>query len=253
MKRPHGARKDPASESSKRKKPNVPKETGLGKTSEAAAPALGRRPSEGATETSAVKTVALESMELEVDETAAGEGVAKDTSSSTAESKPAVASGRTQKEKAKRRPVRKESERNGTKKAPKVGREGGAKAVKKKCKDKKPKNVKAEGEDGEDASTVCALALAEYGKKPYLRAPPTAYLDEKYITMPKRRPERPAFRPSESPEREEASAALKRRRCANCFATFASGGQLQSHLQSRKCSSLFDFDSDDEGCPFQTK
>uniref|UniRef100_UPI0037E7317C uncharacterized protein n=1 Tax=Semicossyphus pulcher TaxID=241346 RepID=UPI0037E7317C len=92
--------------------------------------------------------------------------------------------------------------------------------------------------------------LAEYGKRPYMRPPPEAYLDEKYITMPKRRKETPASTSSQrnpSPEQAKVTAALQRQRCANCFATFNTAEDLQSHLQLQKCSNLFGFDSDDEG------
>ncbi|KAG8004569.1 hypothetical protein GBF38_008862, partial [Nibea albiflora] len=98
-------------------------------------------------------------------------------------------------------------------------------------------------------STVCKDTLAEYGKKPYLRPPPTAYLDEKYITMPKRR-KMPSFQSSArspAPEQVKVTTAPQRQRCANCFATFNSAEDLQSHLQMQKCSNIFGFDSDDEG------
>uniref|UniRef100_A0A665WG48 C2H2-type domain-containing protein n=1 Tax=Echeneis naucrates TaxID=173247 RepID=A0A665WG48_ECHNA len=99
-------------------------------------------------------------------------------------------------------------------------------------------------------STVCKEALASYSKKPYMRLPPTAYLDEKYITMPKRRKEISLFQLYQrSPPAGQASATatLQRQRCANCFATFHSAEDLQSHIQLQKCSNLFGFDSDDEG------
>ncbi|XP_035533376.1 uncharacterized protein LOC118339765 [Morone saxatilis] len=100
-------------------------------------------------------------------------------------------------------------------------------------------------------STVCKDALAEYSKRPYMRPPPTAYLDEKYTTMPKRRKDVSFFHPFQktfSPAQAKVTTtALQRQRCANCFATFNSAEDLQSHLQVQKCSSLFGFDSDDEG------
>lgn len=99
-------------------------------------------------------------------------------------------------------------------------------------------------------SSVCIETLAEYGKKPYVRPPPTAYLDERYTTMPKRRKEMIFFHSSERiPVQEEVTAALQRQRCANCFATFSSTDELQAHLLLQKCSNLFGFDSDDEGKP----
>ncbi|XP_073318237.1 uncharacterized protein [Pagrus major] len=108
-------------------------------------------------------------------------------------------------------------------------------------------NGQASTEDAK--STVCKEALAEYGKKPYMRPPPTAYLDERYTTMPKRRKEMSFFPPSQrSVEQAKVTTALQRQRCANCFATFNSAEDLQSHLQQQKCSNIFGFDSDDEGC-----
>lgn len=104
----------------------------------------------------------------------------------------------------------------------------------------------------EKKSTVCKDTLAEYGKKPYVRPPPTAYLDERYTTMPKRRKELLLFQlPQKSCEQEKVPMALQRQRCANCFATFNSAEDLGHHLQLQKCSNLFGFDSDDEGeCVF---
>ncbi|KAI3365999.1 hypothetical protein L3Q82_009837, partial [Scortum barcoo] len=103
----------------------------------------------------------------------------------------------------------------------------------------------------EDAKPVgFKESLAKYIKKPYMRLPPTAYLDEKYITMPKRRKEMSLFQSSQktpSPEQAQVTAALQRQRCAKCFATFNSAEDLQSHLQLQKCSNFFGFDSDDEG------
>ncbi|XP_060889049.1 uncharacterized protein LOC132959840 [Labrus mixtus] len=89
--------------------------------------------------------------------------------------------------------------------------------------------------------------LAEYGKKPYMRAPPEAYLDERYITMPKRRKEMSPPPRNVSLEKVKVAATAQRQRCADCFATFNSNGELQSHLQLQSCSKLFGFDSDDEG------
>uniref|UniRef100_A0A3B4WQ81 Uncharacterized LOC111665366 n=1 Tax=Seriola lalandi dorsalis TaxID=1841481 RepID=A0A3B4WQ81_SERLL len=99
-------------------------------------------------------------------------------------------------------------------------------------------------------STMCKDSLAKYSKRPYMRLPPTAYLDEKYITMPKRRKEMSLFQPYQrNPPAGQTPvpATLQRQRCANCFATFNSAEDLQSHLQLQKCSNLFGFDSDDEG------
>lgn len=109
-------------------------------------------------------------------------------------------------------------------------------------------SVKINGQVAPGNSTVCIETLAKYGKKPYKRLPPTAYLDERYTTMPKRRKEM-TFSPSSEriPVQEEVRAPLQRQRCANCFVTFSSTDELQAHLQLQKCSNLFGFDSDDEG------
>ncbi|KAK2856973.1 hypothetical protein Q5P01_005708 [Channa striata] len=99
-------------------------------------------------------------------------------------------------------------------------------------------------------STVRMDILAKYSRRPYMRLPPTAYLDEKYITMPKRRKELSFFQCSQRsspPEQASVTTALQRQRCANCFATFNCAEELQSHLKLQKCSNLFGFDSDDEG------
>lgn len=102
----------------------------------------------------------------------------------------------------------------------------------------------------EDVSMPCKKTLAAYGKKPYLRLPPTAYLDEKYTAMPKRRKEMPslqASRESVFPEPGCAKAGTQSHRCAKCFSMFSSTEELQSHTRLKKCSNLFGFDSDDEG------
>lgn len=102
----------------------------------------------------------------------------------------------------------------------------------------------------EDVSMPCRKTLAAYGKKPYLRLPPTAYLDEKYTAMPKRRKEMPSFQASREsvfPEPGCTKAGPQSHRCAKCFSTFSSVEELQSHNQLKKCSNLFGFDSDDEG------
>ncbi|XP_037617283.1 uncharacterized protein LOC119483338 isoform X1 [Sebastes umbrosus] len=133
-----------------------------------------------------------------------------------------------------------------------VLKEGDTKIVKEKCKDEGVPPAKTEPLAEVNAEVVespgCSVvmngqaakedvnstapndALPEDRPKPYMRLPPTAYLDEKYITMPKRRKELSFFQ-----------------RCSHCFATFSSAEELESHLQLQTCSNLFGFDSDDEG------
>lgn len=101
-------------------------------------------------------------------------------------------------------------------------------------------------------SSVCIEALAVYSKMPHLRPPPTVYLHESFISMPKRRKEGPLLQspPSESlppPGETSVPTAQQRQRCKNCFASFNSTEDLQHHLQLQKCTNLFGFDSDDEG------
>ncbi|XP_049608893.1 uro-adherence factor A [Syngnathus scovelli] len=96
-----------------------------------------------------------------------------------------------------------------------------------------------------DGSTLCMDTLAEYGKK-HMRAPPTAYLDEKFTAMPKKRKEA-ASDIRTSLEEAPVTAAPQRHRCANCFTTFNSAEELQRHHHLQHCTNLFGFDSDDEG------
>nr|XP_061802860.1 zinc finger protein 654-like [Nerophis lumbriciformis] len=96
----------------------------------------------------------------------------------------------------------------------------------------------------EDKFTLCIDTLAEYGKK-HMRAPPTAYLNEWFTAMPKRR-KVAGFLASTSQQETLVTTRPQRQRCANCFTTFNSAEELQSHLQVQRCSNLFGFDSDDE-------
>ncbi|XP_077577721.1 uncharacterized protein LOC144199753 [Stigmatopora nigra] len=111
---------------------------------------------------------------------------------------------------------------------------------------KNPLSLKLTTAREPDKFALCIDTLAEYGKK-HMRAPPTAYLNEWFTAMPKRRN---TFQtpPDTTPEETWVPAAApQRKRCANCFTTFNSSEELQSHLQMQRCSKLFGFDSDDEG------
>ncbi|XP_012995477.2 uncharacterized protein LOC105020102 [Esox lucius] len=86
------------------------------------------------------------------------------------------------------------------------------------------------------------------GNKPYIRPPPTAYLDESYTTMQKRRKEM-SWAPHHSPthlDPVEAVLAVQRQRCTKCFLPFNSPEELQTHLSLKKCTALFGFDDSDE-------
>lgn len=98
-------------------------------------------------------------------------------------------------------------------------------------------------EEEENPLATFEKALNEYKKRPYMRLPATAYLEEKFTVMPKRRKDMSMFFGS---SRKIQTTPQQRQRCAKCFNTFSSEEELQWHLQ-QKCSSLFGFDSDEEG------
>ncbi|XP_007246756.3 zinc finger protein 654 [Astyanax mexicanus] len=80
------------------------------------------------------------------------------------------------------------------------------------------------------------------GIKPFVRPPPSAYLDELFISMPKRwKGPQVSYRGS----LENVEPSIKRQACPRCSASFNSEEELQGHRE--KCTSLFGFDSDDEG------
>ncbi|XP_051913736.1 uncharacterized protein LOC127595860 [Hippocampus zosterae] len=96
-----------------------------------------------------------------------------------------------------------------------------------------------------DVSTLCMDTLAEYGKK-HMRAPPTAYLDEKFTAMRKKRKEAESDAGASLDEDLSGGGTLRRLRCAKCLAAFNGAQELHSHLRLRRCSGLFGFDSDDD-------
>ncbi|KAI1885127.1 hypothetical protein AGOR_G00216990 [Albula goreensis] len=98
--------------------------------------------------------------------------------------------------------------------------------------------IQAPAEAGEKQPS----AFGGASTRPFLRLPPSAYLDEKYISMPKRR--KPS--PSDSWSSPVDSGKHQRHRCSSCFSSFSSADDLQLHLSLNKCASLFGFDSDDE-------
>ncbi|XP_029434427.1 zinc finger protein 654 isoform X2 [Rhinatrema bivittatum] len=80
--------------------------------------------------------------------------------------------------------------------------------------------------------------------KPYTRPLPPSYLDERYISMPKRR--KTVCNENKSSEHDNVSRSVERIRCGNCLTTYCNSEALQAHLAQKKCQSLFGFDSDDE-------
>lgn len=89
---------------------------------------------------------------------------------------------------------------------------------------------------------------SDFGKmstKPFVRPPPSAYLDELYISMPKR------WKGSQvSPKGYHSTevSPVKRQVCPRCSASFGGEDEMQEHRE--KCTSLFGFDSDDESMRF---
>ncbi|KAJ8351675.1 hypothetical protein SKAU_G00231510, partial [Synaphobranchus kaupii] len=72
--------------------------------------------------------------------------------------------------------------------------------------------------------------------RPFARLSPSAYLDERFTSMPKRRKPSHGNRRLPTPQR-----------CSSCFSSFSCVEELQRHLSLNKCASLFGFESDDEG------
>lgn len=77
--------------------------------------------------------------------------------------------------------------------------------------------------------------------KPFSRLPPSAYLDELYLSMPKKwRGPQASTKGSDTDE----VIPVKKQSCSRCNTAFDCEEELQLHRE--KCTSLFGFDSDDE-------
>ncbi|KAJ8247047.1 hypothetical protein GJAV_G00258170 [Gymnothorax javanicus] len=89
-----------------------------------------------------------------------------------------------------------------------------------------------------DADTKAKDQLVGVGlfRRSCIPLPPSAYLDERYTSMPKRRKPTPINHDLPTPQR-----------CPSCFSSFSSEEELQRHRSLDSCASLFGFDSDDEG------
>ncbi|XP_065598014.1 zinc finger protein 654 isoform X3 [Cyrtonyx montezumae] len=82
--------------------------------------------------------------------------------------------------------------------------------------------------------------------KPYVRPLPPSYLDERYISMPKRRKMLTDKVDSHSEQDKCCSKTTERFRCGNCLTIYCNSEALEAHLAQKKCQTLFGFDSDDE-------
>ncbi|XP_017279419.1 uncharacterized protein LOC108240448 [Kryptolebias marmoratus] len=104
-------------------------------------------------------------------------------------------------------------------------------------------------------------AYARFVKTPFVRPPPSTYLDESVLSMRKRRsadepsPQKSTYnrfkKRKEEAEKEEKEIVVVpelkvRHRCDKCLAFFSALEELQKHQALNTCSSLFGFDSDDE-------
>ncbi|KAM7407642.1 hypothetical protein PAMA_003396 [Pampus argenteus] len=106
-------------------------------------------------------------------------------------------------------------------------------------------------------------AYATFVKAPFIRPPPSTYLDESLLSMRKRRSNETETSqkkyvswnnkkkkdPDPEKERRVNDAALEkkiRHRCGKCLSSFSSVEELQKHQALNTCSALFGFDSDDE-------
>lgn len=104
-------------------------------------------------------------------------------------------------------------------------------------------------------------SYATFVKAPFIRPPPSTYLDESVLSMRKRRsmdepiarknvywsnkkketvPEKVEKKKNEAPEQKMRS------RCDKCLSSFSSFEELKKHQALNTCSALFSFDSDDE-------
>ncbi|XP_054471784.1 zinc finger protein 654-like [Anoplopoma fimbria] len=103
---------------------------------------------------------------------------------------------------------------------------------------------------------------ATFVKAPFIRPPPSTYLDESLLSMRKRRSNEEAAPrkyvywsnkknkevvPENQQSADNATSVQKiRHRCEKCLSSFSSLEELQKHQALNTCSSLFGFDSDDE-------
>ncbi|KAJ3591717.1 hypothetical protein NHX12_006849 [Muraenolepis orangiensis] len=127
----------------------------------------------------------------------------------------------------------------------------------------------------QDKAPKCdAAGQVHFSSAPLIRLPPSAYLNESALSMPKRRgtPVAPTkekhfawrFQRKKALQQElreqlqqqqrgegtaavaEAAPANTRRRCNKCLVCFSTPRELEEHQALNKCSALFGFDTDDE-------
>lgn len=105
-------------------------------------------------------------------------------------------------------------------------------------------------------------SYATFVKAPFIRPPPSTYLDESVLSMRKRRATEELSskkhtywsnkKKETGPEKESQSNTIAspeqktRTRCDKCLSSFSSSEELEKHKALNTCSALFGFDSDDE-------
>ncbi|XP_030614773.1 uncharacterized protein LOC115801176 isoform X2 [Archocentrus centrarchus] len=104
-------------------------------------------------------------------------------------------------------------------------------------------------------------SYATFVKAPFIRPPPSTYLDESVLSMRKRRsiddaPKKIVYwshkkKKDPDPEKEQQVEYVVpeqkiRHRCDKCLSSYSSQEELQKHQALNTCSTLFGFDSDDE-------
>lgn len=104
-------------------------------------------------------------------------------------------------------------------------------------------------------------SYATFVKAPFIRPPPSTYLDESVLSMRKRRateevaPKKNVYwvnKKKNDPETKEQKVAEVvpeqkiRHRCEKCLSSFSTADELKKHQALNTCSALFGFDSDDD-------
>nr|XP_057937118.1 zinc finger protein 654 [Doryrhamphus excisus] len=86
-------------------------------------------------------------------------------------------------------------------------------------------------------------------KAPFIRPPPSSYMDESLLAMRKRRDISQDSQTNNCPSGSKSQKNHEpkiRHRCNKCLSSFSSVEDLEKHTALNTCSALFGFDSDDE-------
>lgn len=113
------------------------------------------------------------------------------------------------------------------------------------CNDTPPNDLATVFQSPKPNQTTQGTSYGLISTKPYVRPLPPSYLDERYISMPKRR-KMLTEKIDAHAEQDKTCSKLERLRCSKCLTTYCNSEALQLHLAQKKCQTLFGFDSDDE-------